>query len=73
MGVGQLTNIISNDVNRFDQGGIEYLPFLLAGPIQIAIVTAIVWHYTGVACLSGGAVLLVFILAQGLIDHSTRI
>ncbi|CAG0884511.1 unnamed protein product [Darwinula stevensoni] len=62
--VGQMVNLLSNDVNRFDQSVI-FLHYLWVGPIQAAITTAILWSELGVSCLSGIAILILFIPFQG--------
>lgn len=61
--VGQLVNLLSNDVSRFDQG------FLLAhyvwiGPIQAGVGTYLIYREIGVAALFGMAFLLSFIPMQ---------
>jgi hypothetical protein len=62
--IGQMVNLLSNDVNRFDQSTI-FLHYLWVGPIQTAIVTVILWTYYGPACLAGLAVLVLFVPFQG--------
>ncbi|CAL8127080.1 unnamed protein product [Orchesella dallaii] len=61
--VGQLTNLLSNDVNRFDQSCV-FLHYLWVGPIQTAIVTYILWGYYGPSCLAGLCVLVLFVPFQ---------
>ncbi|ODN02112.1 Multidrug resistance-associated protein 4 [Orchesella cincta] len=61
--VGQLTNLLSNDVNRFDQSCV-FLHYLWVGPIQTAIVTYILWGYYGPSCLAGLFVLVLFVPFQ---------
>ena len=62
--VGQIVNIMSNDVNRFDEFSL-FVAYLLVSPIQTAIVVYIVWTYLGVSCLVGIGLLLLFIPFQG--------
>ena len=62
--VGQMVNLLSNDVNRFDQSVI-FLHYLWVGPIQAIITTAILWSQFGVSCLSGIAILILFLPFQG--------
>ncbi|XP_068923442.1 ATP-binding cassette sub-family C member 4 isoform X2 [Petaurus breviceps papuanus] len=60
---GQIVNLLSNDVNKFDQVTV-FLHFLWAGPIQAIAVTALLWLEIGVSCLAGMAVLLIFLPLQ---------
>jgi len=57
--VGQLVNILSNDVARLDTAT-TFLHYLWIGPIQLGIVVAILWSYFDVACLSGICFLILF-------------
>ncbi|XP_076757864.1 ATP-binding cassette sub-family C member 4 isoform X2 [Xylocopa sonorina] len=56
---GQVVNILSNDVSRFDEMCF-FLNFIWITPIQIIIITLILWHKVGVSSLVGiGALLLI--------------
>ncbi|XP_007666157.2 multidrug resistance-associated protein 4 isoform X2 [Ornithorhynchus anatinus] len=57
---GQIVNLLSNDVNKFDQVTI-FLHFLWAGPLQALAVTALLWMEIGSSCLAG-MVVLIFLL-----------
>ncbi|CAG0881126.1 unnamed protein product, partial [Darwinula stevensoni] len=61
---GQMVNLLSNDVNRFDQSVI-YLHYLWIGPIQAIISTVILWLEFGISSLSGIAFLILFASSQG--------
>jgi len=50
--MGQVTNYLSNDVNRYDMA-VQFLPNLFSGPIQILITLALLWYYVGVASFAG--------------------
>lgn len=63
---GQIVNLLSNDVNKFDQVTI-FLHFLWAGPLQAIAVTALLWMEIGISCLAGMAVLLVLLPLQSCI------
>ncbi|XP_055936124.1 ATP-binding cassette sub-family C member 4-like isoform X2 [Argiope bruennichi] len=63
--VGQMVNLLSNDVNRFDQS-VVYLPYLIAGPIQTAIIIVVLWQHIDFASLAGVSVLLLYIPFQGM-------
>ncbi|XP_041115614.1 multidrug resistance-associated protein 4 isoform X1 [Polyodon spathula] len=53
---GQIVNLLSNDVNKFDEVTI-FLHFLWIGPLQAAAVTALLWQEIGPSCLAGMTVL----------------
>ncbi|KAG1942233.1 multidrug resistance-associated protein 4 [Pimephales promelas] len=54
---GQIVNLLSNDVNKFDEVTI-FLHFLWVGPLQAAAVIGLLWQEIGPSCLAGMAVLL---------------
>ncbi|KAG8452202.1 hypothetical protein GDO86_004119 [Hymenochirus boettgeri] len=60
---GQIVNLLSNDVNKFDQVTI-FLHFLWAGPLQAIAVTVLLWIEIGPSCLAGMAVLLILMPLQ---------
>ncbi|XP_052782620.1 ATP-binding cassette sub-family C member 4-like isoform X3 [Mya arenaria] len=61
---GQIVNLMSNDVNRFDQAVI-FLHFLWVGPLEAIAVLAILWRQLGPSTLAGFAVLLLLVPVQG--------
>ncbi|XP_055282538.1 ATP-binding cassette sub-family C member 4 isoform X2 [Moschus berezovskii] len=60
---GQIVNLLSNDVNKFDQVTI-FLHFLWAGPLQAIVVTALLWMEIGISCLAGMTVLIILLPLQ---------
>ncbi|XP_041055069.1 multidrug resistance-associated protein 4 isoform X2 [Carcharodon carcharias] len=60
---GQIVNLLSNDVNKFDQVTI-FLHFLWVGPLQAIAVVALLWQEIGPSCLAGMAVLLILMPTQ---------
>ncbi|XP_050968338.1 multidrug resistance-associated protein 4 [Labeo rohita] len=54
---GQIVNLLSNDVNKFDEVTI-FLHFLWVGPLQAAAVIGLLWQEIGPSCLAGMAVLI---------------
>lgn len=62
--VGQVVNLMSNDVGRFDEASC-YLHYFIVGPLQ-AIITAIILYFlaVGPSCLVGMSVLILFIPFQ---------
>ncbi|XP_022257889.1 multidrug resistance-associated protein 4-like isoform X2 [Limulus polyphemus] len=66
--IGQMVNLLSNDVNRFDESVI-FLPYLVVGPLQTAVVIAVLWQHLGPACLAGLSVLLLYIPFQGIMER----
>ncbi|XP_060852278.1 LOW QUALITY PROTEIN: probable multidrug resistance-associated protein lethal(2)03659 [Rhopalosiphum padi] len=60
---GQILNLISNDVNRFDTT-LVLIPFLLLGPIETVVVTYFLWQEVGVSSILGVATMIMFIPLQ---------
>ncbi|XP_015272616.1 PREDICTED: multidrug resistance-associated protein 4 [Gekko japonicus] len=60
---GQIVNLLSNDVNKFDQVTI-FLHFLWAAPLQAVAVTVLLWLEIGPSCLAGMAVLIILLPLQ---------
>ncbi|XP_045018372.1 ATP-binding cassette sub-family C member 4 isoform X6 [Bubalus bubalis] len=60
---GQIVNLLSNDVNRFDQVTV-FLHYLWVGPLQAVAVTGLLWMEIGISCLAGMAVLIILLLLQ---------
>ncbi|KAB0340788.1 hypothetical protein FD754_022828, partial [Muntiacus muntjak] len=60
---GQIVNLLSNDVSRFDQV-MMFLHYLWVGPLQAIAVTALLWMEIGMSCLAGMAVLIILLLLQ---------
>ncbi|XP_056411570.1 ATP-binding cassette sub-family C member 4 isoform X4 [Hyla sarda] len=63
---GQIVNLLSNDVNKFDQVTI-FLHFLWAAPLQAIAVTVLLWIEIGPSCLAGMAVLIILMPLQTLL------
>lgn len=63
--VGQVVNLLSNDVNRFDSVVI-FLNYLWMGPFQTILVTYFLWQEIGVSSIIGVGILLIAIPIQGL-------
>ena len=61
--IGQMVNLMSNDVNRFDFSVI-FLHYLWVGPLQTLISTIILLYVIGPSCLVGLAVLILFVPLQ---------
>ncbi|XP_060851388.1 probable multidrug resistance-associated protein lethal(2)03659 [Rhopalosiphum padi] len=68
--IGQVVNLLSNDVNRFDIAFI-FIHFLWVGPLQTIVVTYFLWQELGVSSLVGVAIFLVFIPLQGWLGKKT--
>ncbi|XP_072539978.1 ATP-binding cassette sub-family C member 4 isoform X1 [Salminus brasiliensis] len=62
---GQIVNLLSNDVNKFDEVTI-FLHFLWVGPLQAAAVIGLLWQEIGPSCLAGMAVLIFLMPLQTL-------
>ncbi|XP_045018394.1 ATP-binding cassette sub-family C member 4-like isoform X2 [Bubalus bubalis] len=71
---GQIVNLLSNDVNRFDQVTM-FLHYLCVGPLQTITVTTLLWMEIGISCLAGMVVLIILLLLQscfGMLFSSLR-
>ncbi|CAG2104616.1 unnamed protein product [Medioppia subpectinata] len=69
--VGQILNIMSNDVHRFDQFA-QYSRALFVAPLQAVIVLYLLWPYLRWACLTGMGILVLFIPFQVLMGRMFR-
>jgi ATP-binding cassette subfamily C (CFTR/MRP) protein 4 len=67
---GQVVNLMSNDVNRFDVAVI-FLHYLWIGPIETFVVTYFMWVEVGPSAAIGVASLLLFIPLQGFLGKKT--
>ena len=65
---GQIVNLLSNDVNRFDIS-LVYAFYLVVGPIQMLCIIALLWYQIGISCLAGVALMALYIPFQGLMGH----
>ncbi|KAJ6220572.1 hypothetical protein RDWZM_006384 [Blomia tropicalis] len=66
--VGQIVNIMSNDVNRFDELSLS-VHSIIVSVVQTTLIMIILWQHLGWACLSGIAVLILFVPFQGLMGR----
>lgn len=65
---GQVVNLLSNDVNRFDLV-ILFLNYLWVMPFQVALITYFIWQEVGISALAGVVSMALFTLpVQGKID-----
>uniref|UniRef100_A0AAY4E1J1 Multidrug resistance-associated protein 4 n=1 Tax=Denticeps clupeoides TaxID=299321 RepID=A0AAY4E1J1_9TELE len=62
---GQIVNLLSNDVNKFEEVFI-FLHFLWVGPLQAAAVIGLLWQEIGPSCIAGMATLLFLMPLQTL-------
>ncbi|XP_061760631.1 ATP-binding cassette sub-family C member 4-like [Nerophis ophidion] len=60
---GQIVNLLSNDINRFDEITLN-LHYLWVGPLQAAVIITLLWYEIGPSCLAGVAVLALLIPVQ---------
>ncbi|XP_043748473.1 ATP-binding cassette sub-family C member 4-like [Cervus elaphus] len=60
---GQIINLLSNDVNRFDRVTIR-LHILWIGPLTAITVIILLWMEIGLSSLAGMALLIIFMLLQ---------
>uniref|UniRef100_A0A8C8HLH4 Multidrug resistance-associated protein 4 n=1 Tax=Oncorhynchus tshawytscha TaxID=74940 RepID=A0A8C8HLH4_ONCTS len=60
---GQMVNLLSNDVNKFDEVT-NNLHYLWIAPLQAVVVIILLWYEIGLSCLAGVAVLLFLLPLQ---------
>uniref|UniRef100_A0A3Q3XP58 ATP-binding cassette, sub-family C (CFTR/MRP), member 4 n=1 Tax=Mola mola TaxID=94237 RepID=A0A3Q3XP58_MOLML len=60
---GQIVNLLSNDVNKFDEVTL-YLHFLWLGPLQAACVILLLLYIIGPSCLAGMSVFFILMPVQ---------
>lgn len=71
-GAGQIVNLLSNDVNRFDLLTM-FLNYIWIMPLQIAIVGYIMWHKIGISIFVGiGLLLIICLPIQGTFSLLSR-
>ncbi|XP_049950812.1 probable multidrug resistance-associated protein lethal(2)03659 [Schistocerca serialis cubense] len=68
--IGQVVNLMANDVNRFDMMFILG-HYLWIGPIETAIITYFIWTKIGVSAFGGIICVLLFIPLQGYLGRLT--
>ena len=64
--IGQMTNLVSNDVNHFDRYA-YYIPSVVIAPVQAVTVTAVLWLYLGPSALILTILLILLIPLQGFV------
>lgn len=62
--IGQLVNLLSNDVNRFERAVI-HLHTIWFSPILISLVLYLIYSYVGITACSGVATFAVYLPLQG--------
>ena len=70
--IGQMVNIMSNDVNRFDMS-VLFLHYLWVGPLQALITTVILMFVIGPSCLVGLAILILFAPLQSTYNYTISV
>ncbi|CAN9498397.1 unnamed protein product [Ophioblennius macclurei] len=60
---GQIVNLLSNDINRFDEIPLN-LHYLWVGPLQAIVIIVLLWFEIGPSCLAGVAVILLMLPVQ---------
>ncbi|XP_033471881.1 ATP-binding cassette sub-family C member 4-like isoform X2 [Epinephelus lanceolatus] len=60
---GQIVNLLSNDVNRFDEITLN-LHYLWVGPLQAMVIIVLLWYEIGPSCLAGLAVIALMMPVQ---------
>ncbi|XP_017911935.1 PREDICTED: multidrug resistance-associated protein 4-like isoform X2 [Capra hircus] len=60
---GQIVNLLSNDVNRFDRV-VTFLHILWIGPLMAITVIILIWMEIGISSFAGMSLLIIFMLLQ---------
>lgn len=68
--IGQMVNLLSNDVNRFDMTPF-FLHYLWCGPLQFMMVMYLTWDKIGASTFIGGALIIAFVPLQSKSFFST--
>ncbi|KAH8359394.1 hypothetical protein KR093_006509 [Drosophila rubida] len=68
--IGQVVNLLSNDVGRFD-GILLTLHFIWLAPLELLMVTYFMYEKIGIACLFGVALMLLFLPLQAYLAKKT--
>lgn len=63
--VGNVVNLMSNDVNRFDTG-LMFFHFLWLSPLQMLLIIYFLYREIGVPALLGMLAIFIFIPLQGI-------
>ena len=66
-----MVNLLSNDVNRFDQA-ILFLHYLWVGPLQLACVLYLTWDIVGPSTLGGILLVIAFVPLQSKLGSIPR-
>ncbi|XP_019893676.2 probable multidrug resistance-associated protein lethal(2)03659 [Musca domestica] len=69
---GQVVNLISNDVGRLDTSMI-HMHYLWLGPIEIIIITFLMYREIGVSSLFGVAIMILFLPLQAYLGKKTSV
>ncbi|KAG5883223.1 hypothetical protein JTB14_011415 [Gonioctena quinquepunctata] len=70
--IGQMINLLSNDVNRFDNY-FKYFHYLWAAPVETVVIMFMLYRVAGYTGLAGFSVLLFFIPLQMILGKLTTI
>lgn len=70
--VGQMINLASNDVSKFDEA-LTFGQYVWIGPIQTCVITYFLWREIGVSSLPGIIMLIFFIAIQGKYDNDLKL
>ncbi|XP_029303230.1 LOW QUALITY PROTEIN: multidrug resistance-associated protein 4-like [Cottoperca gobio] len=62
---GQIVNLLSNDVNRFDEITLN-LHYLWVGPLEAMVIIVFLWYQIGPSCLAGMVILSLMMPVQSL-------
>ncbi|XP_066258760.1 probable multidrug resistance-associated protein lethal(2)03659 isoform X2 [Euwallacea similis] len=70
--IGQMVNLISNDVTRFENA-VKHIHSLWIGPIEMMIIVTLLYFYVGPSGMTGVAFLILFLPVQMWLGKKTSI
>ncbi|XP_015608410.1 probable multidrug resistance-associated protein lethal(2)03659 [Cephus cinctus] len=68
--VGQVVNLLSNDVNRLDYA-VYFFHYIWLGPLQSLVITYFIYQEVGWSAVAGMCTLLIFVPLQGYLGKKT--
>ncbi len=70
--IGQMVNLLSNDVNRFDMSTF-FVHYLWCGPLQFILVVYLTYLAIGPAAFVGGALIIAFVPFQSKTAYFSKV
>lgn len=65
--IGQVVNLLSNDVSRFEYA-VTFVHYLWIGPLEVLVITMILYREIGISILFGVSFMVLFVPLQSKIN-----